>query len=98
MKRGKFDSTNQKHYPDLGSDASSVWNFFDPSGLSLVFKIEKKIETSPINVCRKLIALSAFTVKRNCSEDGKGKWISIYQWVSLITEQLNDYILVSSLA
>ena len=21
------DSTNQKHYPDLGSDASSVWNF-----------------------------------------------------------------------
>ena len=96
--RGKYISTNQKHYPDLGSDASSVWNFFDPSGLSLVFKIEKKIETSPINVCRELIALSAFTVKRNCSEDGKGKWISIYQWVSLITEQLNDYILVSSLA
>ena len=27
MPRGKFDSTNQKHYPDLGSDASSVWNF-----------------------------------------------------------------------
>ena len=25
--RGKFASTNQKHYPDLGSDASSVWNF-----------------------------------------------------------------------
>ena len=25
--RGKFDSSNQKHYPDLGSDASSVWNF-----------------------------------------------------------------------
>ena len=24
---GKFISTNQKHYPDLGSDASSVWNF-----------------------------------------------------------------------
>ena len=24
---GKFDSVNQKHYPDLGSDASSVWNF-----------------------------------------------------------------------
>ena len=23
--REKFDSTNQKHYPDLGSDASSVW-------------------------------------------------------------------------
>ena len=98
MPRGKFDSTNQKHYPDLGSDASSVWNFFGPSGLSLVCKIEKKIETSPINVCRKLIALSAFTVKRNCSEDGKGKWISIYQWVSLLIEQLNDYILVSSLA
>ena len=27
MPRGKFDSTNEKHYPDLGSDASSVWNF-----------------------------------------------------------------------
>ena len=26
LPRGKFDSTNQKHYPDLGSDASSVWN------------------------------------------------------------------------
>ena len=26
--RGKFASANQKHYPDLGSDASSVWNFF----------------------------------------------------------------------
>ena len=23
----KFPSTNQKHYPDLGSDASTVWNF-----------------------------------------------------------------------
>ena len=23
----KFASTNQKHYPDLGSDTSSVWNF-----------------------------------------------------------------------
>ena len=23
---GKVDSTNQKHYPDLGSDASSVWD------------------------------------------------------------------------
>ena len=25
--RVKFASTNQKHYPDLGKDASSVWNF-----------------------------------------------------------------------
>ena len=25
--RGKFASTNQKHYPDLGSDTSSAWNF-----------------------------------------------------------------------
>ena len=24
---GKFTSTNQKHYPDVGSDRSSVWNF-----------------------------------------------------------------------
>ena len=24
----KFSSTNQKHYPDLSSDASSVWNFW----------------------------------------------------------------------
>ena len=27
MPRGKFDSTNQKRYPDLGSDASSICNF-----------------------------------------------------------------------
>ena len=27
MPRGKFDSTNQKHYPDLGSEATPVWNF-----------------------------------------------------------------------
>ena len=27
MPCGKFDSTNQKHYPDLACDASSVWNF-----------------------------------------------------------------------
>ena len=27
MPRGKFASTNQKYFPDLGSDASSVWNF-----------------------------------------------------------------------
>ena len=27
MPRGKFDSTNQKSYPDLGNDVSSVWNF-----------------------------------------------------------------------
>ena len=25
--RGKFDSTNQKHYPVLVINASSVWNF-----------------------------------------------------------------------
>ena len=25
--KGKFASTSQKHYPDLGSDFSSVWNF-----------------------------------------------------------------------
>ena len=24
----KFASTNQKHYPDLGSDKSSAWNFY----------------------------------------------------------------------
>ena len=28
MPRRKFASTNQKHYPDLGSDTSSVWNFW----------------------------------------------------------------------
>ena len=27
MPHGKFAPTNQKHYADLGSDASSVWNF-----------------------------------------------------------------------
>ena len=27
MLQGKFASANQKHYPDLGSDISSVWNF-----------------------------------------------------------------------
>ena len=27
MPRVKFASTNQKHYPDLGSDVLSVWNF-----------------------------------------------------------------------
>ena len=27
MPRGKFVSTDQKHYPDLGNDASSAWNF-----------------------------------------------------------------------
>ena len=26
--RGKFASTNQKHYPHLGSDASSLWNLY----------------------------------------------------------------------
>ena len=26
--REKFASTNQKHYPDLGSETSSVWNFW----------------------------------------------------------------------
>ena len=28
MPSGKFDSTNQKHYPVLVSEPSSVWNFF----------------------------------------------------------------------
>ena len=27
MPRGKFTSANQKHYPDMGSNTSSVWNF-----------------------------------------------------------------------
>ena len=31
---GKFASTNQKHYPDLGTDASSVWNFCTPVSTS----------------------------------------------------------------
>ena len=30
MLHGKFDSTNKEHYPDLGSDASSVFNFCAP--------------------------------------------------------------------
>ena len=36
---GKFDSTNKEHYPDLGSDASSVFNFCAPSShqMSVVF-------------------------------------------------------------
>ena len=37
----KFVPTNQKHYPDLGGDASSVWNFFtrhsDVSSVVAVF-------------------------------------------------------------
>ena len=27
VQQGKFASTNQKHYPDLGTDTSSVWGF-----------------------------------------------------------------------
>ena len=36
---GNFDSTNQEHDPDRGSDASSVWNFCAPSSrqMSAVF-------------------------------------------------------------
>ena len=26
---GKFASANKKHFPDLGSDASSVWNLYN---------------------------------------------------------------------
>ena len=36
---GKFASTNQKHYPYLSSDTSSVWNFctrFQFAGKSVV--------------------------------------------------------------
>ena len=33
--RGKFDSTNQEHYPDRGCDASSVWNFCAPSSCQM---------------------------------------------------------------
>ena len=28
MPIGKFALSNQKHYPDLGSDVSSVWGFY----------------------------------------------------------------------
>ena len=34
MPLGKFASTNQKHYPDLSSDVSSVWNFCAVSQMS----------------------------------------------------------------
>ena len=34
MPRGNFASTNQKHYPALGSDTSSVWNFCSCSSVA----------------------------------------------------------------
>ena len=35
MPRVKFASTNQKNYPDLGSDVLSVWNFLAHFSMSV---------------------------------------------------------------
>ena len=45
MPRGKFDLTNQKHYSDEGSDASSVWNFC--ARFSDVYLAGKPVGASP---------------------------------------------------
>ena len=44
VSRGKFATTYQKHYPDLGSDTSLAWNFCARS--SDVMKQRKPLVTS----------------------------------------------------
>ena len=46
MPRGNFASANQKHYRDLGSDTSSVWNF---CARSSVAKKSAVFQASSIN-------------------------------------------------
>ena len=54
MPRGKFDSTNQKHYPDPGSDASLPLQGFLPEGeiprrhSSNLARISRKVLTAKI--------------------------------------------------
>ena len=45
---GKFDSTHQKHYPDLGSDASSVWIEFPCSFLRCHLAGKPVVMSTPI--------------------------------------------------
>ena len=43
-------TTNQKHYPDLGSDASLVWNFFVVVALRIVASYPHSLQ-KPFNWC-----------------------------------------------
>ena len=67
MLHGKFDSTNQELYPDLGSDASSVWNFCAPfsrqiSAVSSERLHYSKMSARPVD-CNKIITLELFSSK-----------------------------------
>ena len=42
MQRGKFISSNQKHYADLGSDTSSVWIFRSRSSDVILLEVSSK--------------------------------------------------------
>ena len=66
MRRGKFDLTNQKHYPDLGSDASSVY------GISaLVSQMSFRWKTSgSIAKCQLFSQATSWTV----TGDRKESW------------------------
>ena len=72
----KFASTNQKHYPDLGSDTSSVWNFcarfpdFISQGnkwwrheMSAAFKLKSMFIQSVLGVNKKYYGQRQNTVK-----------------------------------
>ena len=68
----KFASTNQKYYPDLGSDASSVWNFY--SFLRRHFA-EKPVVASQ-NSGRVFLRLSNLELARRWDVMGLMVWVT----------------------
>ena len=70
--RGKFDSTNHKHYPDLGSDAWSVWRWIIIHGMEFLRSFlrchlaGKPVVASPnVNCFLRLIVTVLFPMVRN---------------------------------
>ena len=55
----KFASTNQKHYPDLGRDESSVWNFCTRFFLRRHFAGEPTVESRSVGCFLRLLKIQA---------------------------------------
>ena len=71
--RGKFDSTNQKHYLDLGSDASSVWNFCAHFS-DVTWRENQWLRRQNVGCFLRLWKTGRGTVGRELMELGLGSW------------------------
>ena len=97
VQREKFASTNQKHYSDLGSNTSSVWNFAHVTRTSFRGKASGRVVKSQL-FCQVSIACQVTLTTSESSQHLTRHWIVC--WSSLTMDlifllQTGDSVMVA---